>query len=211
MPLHPYTEALLSAVPIPKSSARRRKRVILTGDVPSPINPPPGCHFHTRCPYAMARCRVESPALREVLPGHLAACHLHDAGVRLPLGQPPRRRDRGGMACAPRVKESSRLRLPDRRTNVRSAIRNVTLDEFLRWDDGTETHLRADRRLSRGNGAAGGRASHPYDAPASSDRRRAGKPTDRAMRNWRLGSRIRPDGADSFVSRKRSGSGDRSP
>ncbi|HSI00939.1 MAG TPA: dipeptide ABC transporter ATP-binding protein, partial [Reyranella sp.] len=58
MPLHPYTEALLSAVPIPKASARARKRVILTGDVPSPINPPSGCHFHQRCPYAMARCRV---------------------------------------------------------------------------------------------------------------------------------------------------------
>ena len=57
MPLHPYTEALLSAVPIPKASARRRNRVILTGDVPSPINPPSGCHFHARCPYAMSRCR----------------------------------------------------------------------------------------------------------------------------------------------------------
>ena len=61
-PLHPYTEALLSAVPIPKYGARDRKRVILKGDVPSPINPPPGCHFHTRCPYAMARCRHEAPA-----------------------------------------------------------------------------------------------------------------------------------------------------
>ena len=87
MPLHPYTEALLSAVPIPKSGARDRKRVILQGDVPSPINPPPGCHFHTRCPYAMARCRHEAPALREVTPGHWAACHLHDAGVRYPLGR----------------------------------------------------------------------------------------------------------------------------
>jgi peptide/nickel transport system ATP-binding protein/oligopeptide transport system ATP-binding protein len=84
-PLHPYSEALLSAVPIPKSSARGRKRVILTGDVPSPINPPPGCHFHTRCPYAMPRCRIEAPALREVTPGHLAACHLHEGAVRFPL------------------------------------------------------------------------------------------------------------------------------
>ena len=88
MPLHPYTEALLSAVPIPKASARTRKRVILTGDVPSPINPPPGCHFHARCPYAMARCRHEVPALREVKPGHWTACHLHDAGVRFPLAKP---------------------------------------------------------------------------------------------------------------------------
>jgi peptide/nickel transport system ATP-binding protein/oligopeptide transport system ATP-binding protein len=86
MPLHPYTEALLSAVPIPKASARGRKRVILTGDVPSPINPPSGCHFHARCPYAMPRCKVEAPALREVVPGHVAACHLHDGGVKVPLG-----------------------------------------------------------------------------------------------------------------------------
>jgi peptide/nickel transport system ATP-binding protein/oligopeptide transport system ATP-binding protein len=87
-PLHPYTEALLSAVPIPKAQAKGRKRVILTGDVPSPINPPPGCHFHQRCRYAMARCRTEAPVLREVMPGHLAACHLHDAGVRFPLAKP---------------------------------------------------------------------------------------------------------------------------
>ena len=86
-PLHPYAEALLSAVPIPKYSARTRERVILKGDVPSPINPPAGCHFHTRCPYVMARCRHEAPALREVTPGHWASCHLHDAGLRLPLAQ----------------------------------------------------------------------------------------------------------------------------
>ncbi|MBV8168633.1 MAG: dipeptide ABC transporter ATP-binding protein [Alphaproteobacteria bacterium] len=88
MPLHPYTEALLSAVPIPKASARTRKRVILKGDVPSPINPPAGCHFHTRCLYATARCGTEAPALREVTPGHFAACHLHDAGVAFPLAKP---------------------------------------------------------------------------------------------------------------------------
>jgi oligopeptide/dipeptide ABC transporter ATP-binding protein len=84
-PLHPYTEALLSAVPSARVGARRRKRVILTGDVPSPINPPPGCHFHTRCNYSMQRCQTEEPVLREVRPNHLVACHLHDAGVRLPL------------------------------------------------------------------------------------------------------------------------------
>ncbi len=87
-PLHPYTEALLSAVPIAKSGSRKRRRIILKGDVPSPINPPPGCHFHTRCPYAHKRCQVEVPPLREVLPGHWAACHLHDAGPRLPLAPP---------------------------------------------------------------------------------------------------------------------------
>jgi peptide/nickel transport system ATP-binding protein/oligopeptide transport system ATP-binding protein len=86
-PLHPYTEALLSAVPIPRASARNRNRVILTGDVPSPINPPSGCHFHTRCPYAMARCSQEAPALREVMPDHWASCHLHDGGAMFPLAK----------------------------------------------------------------------------------------------------------------------------
>ena len=74
-PLHPYTEALLSAAPVPDPRAQR-KRIILAGDVPSPINPPGGCRFHTRCPYAEARCRTEEPAIREVKPGHLVACHL---------------------------------------------------------------------------------------------------------------------------------------
>ena len=59
--------------------------MILKGDVPSPINPPPGCHFHARCPYAMPRCRTDVPALREVTPGHVAACHLHDNGVKFPV------------------------------------------------------------------------------------------------------------------------------
>jgi oligopeptide/dipeptide ABC transporter ATP-binding protein len=74
-PLHPYTEALLAAVPIPNPKLKRKKN-LLQGDVPSPINPPPGCTFHTRCPYAEARCRAEPPLLREVLPGHMVACHL---------------------------------------------------------------------------------------------------------------------------------------
>jgi oligopeptide/dipeptide ABC transporter ATP-binding protein len=74
-PLHPYTEALLSAVPIPDPTVRRNKR-ILQGELPSPMNPPAGCHFHTRCPYAEERCRVETPPLRETRPGHVVACHL---------------------------------------------------------------------------------------------------------------------------------------
>jgi oligopeptide/dipeptide ABC transporter ATP-binding protein len=74
-PQHPYTEALLAAVPIPNPALKREKR-ILQGDVPSPINPPPGCHFHTRCPYAEERCRVEGPVLKEIGPGHVVACHL---------------------------------------------------------------------------------------------------------------------------------------
>ena len=80
-PLHPYTEALLSAVPIPDPKIKRQKR-ILQGDVPSPVNPPPGCAFHTRCPYVMARCKQEAPRLIELAPGNLVACHLHEAGVK---------------------------------------------------------------------------------------------------------------------------------
>jgi peptide/nickel transport system ATP-binding protein len=76
-PQHPYTEALLAAVPVPDPTVER-KRVILSGDVPSPIDPPSGCRFHTRCPYAFERCRKEEPAFREVRAGHWAACHLRD-------------------------------------------------------------------------------------------------------------------------------------
>ncbi|HOW49442.1 MAG TPA: dipeptide ABC transporter ATP-binding protein [Rubrivivax sp.] len=74
-PKHPYTEALLAAVPIPDPGIRRR-RIVLEGDVPSPINPPPGCSFHPRCPRAQQRCRVEAPVLRELAPAHAAACHF---------------------------------------------------------------------------------------------------------------------------------------
>jgi peptide/nickel transport system ATP-binding protein/oligopeptide transport system ATP-binding protein len=88
MPLHPYTEALLSAVPIPNAKARRRQRIILKGDVPSPMRPPAGCAFHTRCPYAHARCRTQAPHLREIAPQHWASCHLHDSGPALPLAAP---------------------------------------------------------------------------------------------------------------------------
>jgi oligopeptide/dipeptide ABC transporter ATP-binding protein len=73
--LHPYSESLLLAVPVPAPAIKRRKRV-LQGDVPSPVTPPSGCHFHPRCPYATERCRREAPALREVRPGQLVACHL---------------------------------------------------------------------------------------------------------------------------------------
>jgi oligopeptide transport system ATP-binding protein len=75
-PLHPYTQALLSAIPIPDPSVEaRKKRIILTGDIPSPVAPPPGCRFHTRCPIAFDRCKVEVPPFTEYAPGHFAACH----------------------------------------------------------------------------------------------------------------------------------------
>src|SRR4051812_23252028 len=81
-PLHPYTKALLSAVPIPDPVIeRKRERIILTGDVPSPINPPSGCHFHTRCPYVMDICKVVDPPFTDKGPDHPVACHLYPEPV----------------------------------------------------------------------------------------------------------------------------------
>jgi oligopeptide transport system ATP-binding protein len=76
-PMHPYTEALLSAVPIPDPKAKKQ-RIVLTGDVPNPVNRPSGCHFHPRCPKATERCKVEEPVLKAVGTQHQAACHLND-------------------------------------------------------------------------------------------------------------------------------------
>jgi len=78
-PRHPYTQALLSAVPVP-DPRRRRQRIILAGDVPSPIKPPPGCRFHPRCPQRMAVCDQAAPRMRRIDIDHVTACHLHDGG-----------------------------------------------------------------------------------------------------------------------------------
>jgi oligopeptide transport system ATP-binding protein len=76
-PLHPYTRALLSAVPIPDPALEaRRAHTVLRGEVPSPLKPPSGCVFHPRCPHASERCSAEVPTLRELKPGHWAACHM---------------------------------------------------------------------------------------------------------------------------------------
>lgn len=76
-PLHPYTKALFSAIPVPDPNAKMN-RIVLEGSIPSPANPPSGCKFHTRCPYATERCKVEAPCQREVEPGHYVVCHLFD-------------------------------------------------------------------------------------------------------------------------------------
>uniref|UniRef100_UPI0031D70DD5 ABC transporter ATP-binding protein n=1 Tax=Herbaspirillum sp. TaxID=1890675 RepID=UPI0031D70DD5 len=75
-PNHPYTQALLAEVP--RMAARKKEFTAIKGEIPSPLNPPTGCHFNPRCPHAMARCREEQPLLREIAPGHMSACHLND-------------------------------------------------------------------------------------------------------------------------------------
>ncbi len=84
-PLHPYSEALLSAVPV-SDPRTKRDRIILRGDVPSPVNPPAGCAFHTRCPYVEDVCRIQEPALREITPGHFTACHLREPAAPARIG-----------------------------------------------------------------------------------------------------------------------------
>jgi len=76
-PLHPYTQALISAIPVPNPKIQK-ERILLEGDVPSPVNPPSGCRFHTRCRHCFERCREEEPPLVDKGNGHLVACHLYD-------------------------------------------------------------------------------------------------------------------------------------
>jgi len=75
-PNHPYTQALLANVP--RLEAKKQRFQPIKGEMPSPLDPPPGCHFHPRCPFAMARCRSETPALKKIAPGRLSACHLNE-------------------------------------------------------------------------------------------------------------------------------------
>jgi oligopeptide transport system ATP-binding protein len=87
-PLHPYTQALLEAVPVPDPARRHARAVVLQGDLPSPIEPPSGCPFHTRCPHVMPRCRTTMPPLLQDAPAHWSACHLHRTDGRDPHGRP---------------------------------------------------------------------------------------------------------------------------
>ncbi|MCI0525294.1 MAG: dipeptide ABC transporter ATP-binding protein [Acidobacteria bacterium] len=80
-PLHPYTQALLAAIPVPDPDVKKESKQKLGGDVPNPIAPPPGCRFHTRCPHATDRCRAEEPEFEEIAPGHFVACFLYDKAV----------------------------------------------------------------------------------------------------------------------------------
>jgi oligopeptide/dipeptide ABC transporter ATP-binding protein len=82
-PLHPYTQALLAAIPLPDPDAKQIKAAHLRGDMPNPLAPPPGCRFHTRCLHAQEQCKAAEPPLLEITPGHWAACFLHGPGQDL--------------------------------------------------------------------------------------------------------------------------------
>jgi oligopeptide/dipeptide ABC transporter ATP-binding protein len=114
-PLHPYTDALLSAVPVPDPAIESRREVhLLTGDPPSPVNPPAGCRFSTRCPFVADRCRQEEPSLRDYGGGHLAACHFAGVLPISPLNYPfAHRRCKTPFGTRPRsIRAMRRFRAP---------------------------------------------------------------------------------------------------
>ena len=129
--MHPYTQALLSAVPIPDPKVeKRRKRIILEGDVPSPLNPPSGCHFHTRCPIAIEKCKVEEPPFMDYGGGHFAACWRARESIDLLPGA-------GATAVAP----------PDTRCRRRRSRRmGRSFGTSGRNDEGRRTNDKADVR-----------------------------------------------------------------
>jgi oligopeptide/dipeptide ABC transporter ATP-binding protein len=120
-PLHPYTQALLSAIPIP-DPLLHRERIILSGDVPSPAYPPPGCHFHTRCPAVMPICSKVDPPLAEVRPGHWVACHLYPPpSEALASGSAAAPSDSGWGSIPPSAADEPLSALPSTPTTSRSS------------------------------------------------------------------------------------------
>ena len=118
-PLHPYTLALLSAVPVPDPH-RKRQRIILSGDVPSPLRPPAGCRFHPRCPQRMVVCERRAPAMRLIDPHHIVACHLHTDGPEWHLSAPGTTTRTAGQPGEPARHDSAAVRPATHKKEVQS-------------------------------------------------------------------------------------------